>query len=122
LVSPRHVRVYGAKSLFQDVLDKLDLRNAWRGETNHWGFATVGIEALAIQGDARLFYLKPLPPDALPTLAGSPLWRSLSFVKNGHVDGLPAVLMFGAIPAAERFARLIAERLATAEAQRGRHG
>jgi ferric hydroxamate transport system substrate-binding protein len=35
----RHIGVYGARSLFQDVLDTLDLRNAWQGPTDYWASA-----------------------------------------------------------------------------------
>ena len=107
----RHVRVYGAKSLFQDVLEALGLANAWRGETNYWGFATVGIEALADWGAATLVYLDPLPPDALPTLERSSLWRALPFVREQRLARLAPVLMFGALPSAQRFSRLLTNAL-----------
>lgn len=107
----RHVRVYGAKSLFQDVLDRIGLTNAWTGQTNYWGFATVGIEALQHVGQARLVYLDPVPPGVLAALERNPIWNALSFVKAGGVCGLPPVLMFGCVPSAMRFARLMAERL-----------
>lgn len=107
----RHVRVYGAKSLFQDVLDRIGLTNAWTGQTNYWGFATVGIEALQHDGEAQLVHLDPVPPGVLASLGRNPIWNALSFVKAGRVSGLPPVLMFGCVPSAMRFARLLAERL-----------
>lgn len=107
----RHVRVYGAKGLFQDVLDRIGLKNAWTGQTNYWGFATVGIEALQHAGEAQLVYLDPVPPVVLAFLERNPIWNALSFVKAGRVCGLPPVLMFGCVPSAMRFARLLAERL-----------
>ncbi len=83
----RHVRVYGAKSLFNDVIERCGLANAWRGETNYWGFATVGIEQLARDAaGARLIYLEPIAPDVLAALARSPLWNSLPFVRAGRVQ------------------------------------
>ena len=115
----RHVRIYGAKSLFQDVLDRIGLTNAWQGRTNFWGFSTIGIEELEQDGPARLIYLDPAPPGVLPALAKNPLWNSLSFVKAGQVQGLPPVLMFGAVPSAMRFARLVSEKLASSEAPHG---
>ncbi|RVC82890.1 iron-siderophore ABC transporter substrate-binding protein, partial [Mesorhizobium sp. M4A.F.Ca.ET.022.05.2.1] len=39
-LDPRNVRVYGARSLFQAVFDRIGIRNAWTGETNYWGFST----------------------------------------------------------------------------------
>lgn len=107
----RHVRVYGGVGLYQNVLDTLGLRNAWTRPTNAWGFATTGIEGLATGKDVRLVVFQPIPADALQTLARSPLWRELPFVKAGHVSMLPPVLMFGALPAALRFARLLTAEL-----------
>jgi ABC-type Fe3+-hydroxamate transport system substrate-binding protein len=107
----RHVRAYGGFGLYQNVLDTLDLRNAWTKPTNPWGFATTGIEGLATERDVRLVAFQPVPPDAHPTLAQSPLWRELPFVKAGHMSVLRPVLMFGALPAALRFARLLTAEL-----------
>ncbi|MDJ1156679.1 ABC transporter substrate-binding protein [Chelatococcus sp. SYSU_G07232] len=107
----RHVRVYGKGGLFQDVLDRLGLRNAWQGETNGWGFATIGIERLADDPDASLIVLEPLPHDAQRTFRGSRLWRNLPFVRAGRVHRLPPVLMFGTLPAAVRFAELLTATL-----------
>jgi ABC-type Fe3+-hydroxamate transport system substrate-binding protein len=107
----RHARVYGGAGLFQNVLDRLGVRNAWRGATNYWGFATVGIEQLATAQDLSLMVFEPVPPDVRPTLARSPLWLQLPFVRSGQVSWLPPVLMFGAMPAALRFARILVEAL-----------
>lgn len=110
-LDPRHVRVFGEGSLYDDVMERLGIPNAWEGDTNHWGFSTVGIEALATRRDARLFYLDPPPPDVLPTLERSALWSNLPFVEAGEVHPFPVVLMFGGLPAAERFAELLTRRL-----------
>jgi iron complex transport system substrate-binding protein len=110
-IDARHVRVYGGAGLYQNVLDRIGLVNAWTSETNYWGYSTVGIETLATNRDLRLIAFEPVPPDAQPTLARSPLWSHLPFVRAGHVSVLPSVLMFGAIPSALRFARLLVEHL-----------
>ncbi|WP_430694688.1 ABC transporter substrate-binding protein [Mesorhizobium dulcispinae] len=104
----RNVRVYGRASLFQDVLDRIGIRNAWTAETNYWGFSTVGIDGLATGDDARLAYLEPLPAGAGGTLTESPVWNAMPFVRNRSIMRLPSVLMFGALPAAARFARVLA--------------
>ncbi|MBR0725552.1 ABC transporter substrate-binding protein [Bradyrhizobium manausense] len=109
----RHVRVFGAKSLFQDVLDRIGLTNAWTRETNYWGFATVGFEALATTEDIRL--LRLAQADDYIRLSQGPLWRSMPFVQRGRVTALPPVLMFGALPSAERFARLVDAQFAPAD-------
>ncbi len=101
----RHVRVYGAGSLFGDVLERCGLVNGWTRPSNYWGFNTVGIEELAQSPASSLVYLEPISADTLDTLAASPLWRSLPFVKADRVLRLPPVLMFGMLPSAMRFAR-----------------
>lgn len=107
----RHVRVYGGAGLYQNVLNQLGIENAWTGQTNAWGFATIGVERLATSDEVRLIAFEPVPGDARPTLAQSPLWRELPFVRAGRIDILPPVLMFGALPAALRFARMVVETL-----------
>ncbi len=108
----RHVRVYGAGSLFGDVMERVGLANGWTQPSNFWGFSTVGIEALAESPASSLVYLEPISADTFDRLAASPLWRSLPFVKAGRVIRLPPVLMFGMLPSAMRFARQLMLHLA----------
>lgn len=108
----RHVRVYGPGSLFGDVMARTGLANGWTRPSNYWGFSTVGIEALAESPASRLVYLEPIGADTLGRLAASPLWNSLPFARAGRVHRLPAVLMFGMLPSAMRFARQLALALA----------
>jgi ferric hydroxamate transport system substrate-binding protein len=110
-IDARHVRVYGGAGLYQNVLDRIGVVNAWAGETNYWGYSTVGIEKLATPKNLRLIAFEPIQPDARPTLQRSPLWSRLPFVEAGQVSVLPSVFMFGAMPSALRFARLLVERL-----------
>jgi iron complex transport system substrate-binding protein len=107
----RHVRVYGGQSVFQGVLDAVGLANAWRGSIGPTGFATVGFERLADAPEARLVYLDPLPAESRTTLATSPLWQALPFVRDGRLTRLPPVWSFGSLPSAQRLARLLAETL-----------
>jgi iron complex transport system substrate-binding protein len=110
-IDARHVRVYGGAGLYQNVLDRIGVTNAWAGETNYWGYMTVGIEKLATGRDLQLLAFEPIPADARRTLEQSPLWTKLPFVEAGHVSQLPTVFMFGAMPSALRFARLLVEKL-----------
>jgi iron complex transport system substrate-binding protein len=104
----RHVRIFGARSLPQDVLDRIGLRNAWDGATNEWGFTTAGVEHLAAAPDARLVAIEPVPEGTGRALANSPLWSNLPFVRAGAVHRIPPTLVFGMVPSAERFARMFA--------------
>ena len=92
-------------------MDRLGLRNAWTGRTGVWGSATVGLDALAPLEDAALFTIDPQPPDLAAVLDASPLWQALPFVRARRVFSLPPVLMFGTLPAADRFAALLLPRL-----------
>ncbi|WP_022729826.1 ABC transporter substrate-binding protein [Fodinicurvata sediminis] len=109
----RHVRVYGKGSLFDDIMTQIGLANAWQGSTNAWGFQTVGIEQLAEAAgpETRIFTFEPLPGEVRPTLEESPLWTRLPAVKAGRFSVLPAVLMFGMLPSALRFARILSAHL-----------
>jgi iron complex transport system substrate-binding protein len=107
----RHVRVFGQGGMYQEILDRLGLRNAWAGASTAWGFVTVGLEELAGRADAQLLYFEPVVKEAEKTLADSPLWASLDFVRGGRVHALPSVWAFGGLPSAARFATLLAERL-----------
>jgi hypothetical protein len=41
------VLVFAQNCLFQEVLDRFGIKNAWRGETTFWGSVSVGIDRLA---------------------------------------------------------------------------
>ena len=107
----RHVRLFGKQSLYQGVLDRVGLRNAWQGPTNYWGFTQAGIERLAEQPQAALIYLEPLPPGTAQGLDDSALWQRLPMVREQRVYGLPPVWSFNGLLAAERFAGLLEQRL-----------
>jgi ferric hydroxamate transport system substrate-binding protein len=108
-IDDRNIRVYGPGGIFQDVFDRLELHNAWTHPTNEWGYSDTSMAGLIDLGDSRLFYMDPVPPDVLANLSASPLWQSMPFVQKGHVQRMASVLMFGTLPSASRFARLLAE-------------
>ncbi|MEK6298399.1 MAG: ABC transporter substrate-binding protein [Paraburkholderia tropica] len=110
----RHVGVYGARSLFQDVMDALALRNAWRGPTDYWGIGVAGLEQLAGAPDAGLLYFDPLPAGVDRQLASNRLWRALPPVAGGRVAALPPFWGFGMLPSAARFAGALADALTPA--------
>ncbi|MBF57903.1 ABC transporter substrate-binding protein [Halomonas sp. FeN2] len=112
----RHVRVFGENSLYNAVLEQLDLPNAWDQATNAWGFALVGIEALARYPEATLMIIDPLPTGVEEKLAKSGLWQQLPSVRHGRIVHLPPVWSFGALPSAQRFARKLTTALDAAPA------
>ncbi len=77
LLDATRLRVFGAGSLCGDVLARLGLRPAWEGETDVWGAASVGPEALAGLGPVLLALIGPVPPGLEAALSGSALWRAL---------------------------------------------
>jgi len=110
-IDPRHARVYGGSGLFQNVFERIGAVNAWNSETGYWGFSTIGVEKLATYSDAQVVVLGPVPADLDASLARSPLWYELPFVKADRVTRLPPVFMFGAMPAALRFARVFTDHM-----------
>lgn len=106
----RHVRVFGDNGLFQAVLDRLGIANAWPGPTNAWGFSLVGLEALA-GIEAQLVVVEPFPAGVEAALADSGLWQSLPGVRDGSLITLPPVWSFGALPSARRFAETLVAAL-----------
>ncbi|MCL6707759.1 ABC transporter substrate-binding protein [Pseudomonas sp. R2.Fl] len=109
----RHVRVYASPGLYDNVLKRIGLENAWPREGNYWGFDTIGIEDLSKISDpsARLIAFEPLPADVLPKLAQSPLWNALPFSRPGQFTVIPGALMFGMVNDAMRCARLLTDHL-----------
>ena len=112
-VDQRHARIYGGAGLYQNVMTRIGLRNAWTGPGNFWGFETIGLEQLAtLDQTLHLIAFEPLiPPSILDNLQDSPLWTSLPFVQAGRVSVLPGTLMFGMVQEAERFARILLDHL-----------
>lgn len=107
----RHFRVFGADSMFGEVLKRLGLANAWSDDTSYSAMAPVGLEALARVPDAWIALIPPVPPGALEVLAGSTFWNALPSVRAGRLLQLASINPYGGLPAARRFARLLAEAL-----------
>ena len=115
----RHVAVYGPNSLFQDVLDRMKVSNAWQGKTNYWGVTTAGLEQLVGEPEARLLVIGPMPPGVEKAVAASPLWQDLPFVRARRVTLLPPFWPFGGLPTAARFAQVLPRCLLAREAAHG---
>lgn len=106
-IDSRHIMVIGQHSLFQEVMDRLGLVNAWPGEVNPWGSTVVGIERLAELKDVQALCFHRGEQDPLNDAVGSPLWQVLPFVRERQWQTVPAVWFFGATMAALRFCHLL---------------
>ncbi|CNJ94092.1 Fe(3+)-hydroxamate ABC transporter substrate-binding protein FhuD [Yersinia aldovae] len=107
LLDTRHALIIGQGSLFQDVLNSLGIENAWQGETNFWGSTVVGIERLATIKSGRAIYFGHGNSEMLQQVARTPLWQSISFVRDNQLRTVPAVWFYGATLSAMRFVRLL---------------
>ncbi len=104
----RTIDIYGAGGLFDDVLKRIGIANAWDGNTNDWGFATAGLDAIARYPEARLIIIEPGP--AGPFLQ-SALWNALPAVREGRVSMIPPTWVFGGLPSAMRFVEVLRKGL-----------
>ncbi|MGQ7247259.1 ABC transporter substrate-binding protein [Halomonas sp. V046] len=109
----RHVRVFGANSLFDAVMSRLGLANAWQQPTNAWGFSLAGLERLVSLDEARLVVVEPYPAGVAEALTTSGLWQHIGSVDRGDVITLPPIWSFGSLPSATRFAGFLATALST---------
>ncbi|TCL05743.1 Fe(3+)-hydroxamate ABC transporter substrate-binding protein FhuD [Sodalis ligni] len=107
----QHVMVLGKGSMFQEIMDRVGVTNAWHGEVNRWGSATVGFEQLAGLKDIRGLCFRRGDEDPLDDVVLSPLWQVIPFVRERQWQTVPAVWFFGATIAAMRFCRLLEQSL-----------
>ena len=69
------------------------------------------LEDLASVPDARLLLLSDQAMDLKAMIKARPLARRLPFVSADRITVLDNMLFYGGVPTAERFTRLLAERL-----------
>lgn len=107
----QRVMIFGQQSLFNDLLSRLGLHNAWDGKTNRWGSAIVGIETLVNLEGAIGLCLTHGDDDPVHSLADSALWQVMPFVRDKQLHLLPAVWFYGGSYSAMRFCDLLPEAL-----------
>lgn len=107
----RRVMIFGRNSLFNDLLERLGMRNAWDGKTNAWGSAIVGIETLVRLENVTAICFMHGDDDPVKTVAKSALWQVMPFVRDGQLHLLPAVWFYGGSFSALRFCQLLPEAL-----------
>lgn len=111
LLDSRRALVMGQNSLFNDVLQRLGLTNAWQEETNFWGSAVVGIERLVRYENVQALFFVQGDRALLDSVSGSALWQMMPFVRDKRWQTLPSVWFYGATFSVLRFARLLAQAL-----------
>jgi ABC-type Fe3+-hydroxamate transport system substrate-binding protein len=101
----RHSWVFCRGSLFDDVLKRAGLKNAWTSDGNFWGFANAGVDQLFAIRDAAVLVIEPVPPAVRAKLeARDGLLGQLPAFAPGNYTILPSIWGFGGLPSAGRFA------------------
>ncbi|POR46308.1 iron complex transport system substrate-binding protein [Paraburkholderia eburnea] len=124
VVDERHVRVYAAGSLFDEVLGRLGVINAAnppgapmaRWAANAMGTATVPLQRLLDVSHADLLLVGPLDPAVRVSLTASPLWRALPAARSRRVAVLPVIAPYGGLVSMQRFAEGAVAALAAIDA------
>jgi ABC-type Fe3+-hydroxamate transport system substrate-binding protein len=115
-IDARHLRVFGKNSLYDAVLQKIGLTNAWQGQTNAWGVSNAELAQLAsLPANTRLIVVHPHPSNVKQQLDKSLLWQRLPFSDPNNTIVLPAIWNFGALPAMQRFAQTLTAHLTMQE-------
>lgn len=104
LGDPRHIRIFGADSLFGSALERIGMRNGWAEGTRYAFAAPLPLERLAEFPEARLVLTGDVPAQARRALTDGILWNSLAPVREGRVHQMPDMNAFGGLPSALRFA------------------
>lgn len=107
LLDARHMLVFGNNCLFQEVLDRYGIKNAWEGEMTFWGSTAVGIDRLAMFRDVDVLCFDHGNEREMQTLMATPLWQAMLFVRQQRVKRVPAVWFYGATLSAMHFARVL---------------
>lgn len=112
MISREGLSVFARGSLFDSVLERLGLRNAWGAAPDLlWGGTRIGLPSLAEVPDAALLLIASPSLAAQETLTGSALWRELPAVRQRRVARLPSIWAFGSLPTAERFGQFATEAI-----------
>jgi len=107
LLDARHMLVFGKNCLFQEVLDRYGIPNAWEGEMTFWGSTAIGIDRLAQFRDVDVLCFDHGNEREMQTLMATPLWQAMPFVREQRFQRAPAVWFYGATLSAMHFARVL---------------
>lgn len=118
LMDERHARVYGPGSLEGLVLEQLGINNAWEGEVNRWGFATVTAEHLfELEGRVIMLESPYSPAGTQQTLLEQGIWQHWPALASQDATTLAIDYWhWGGWPSALRFAESLVEVLGASDA------
>ncbi|MHC1548045.1 ABC transporter substrate-binding protein [Phyllobacterium sp. K27] len=116
-VDRRHTYVLVRNSIFQGVLDRLGLVNAWQGVAMPLGMSLVGLDQIAPLEDSNIVVIGG--SGSASDIMASPLWQALRPVRERRVVSLPPMWTVGGLPVAERFARHLVPALEHLETGHG---
>jgi ferric hydroxamate transport system substrate-binding protein len=108
-IDESHVRVFGAHSLFGELLAKLGLQNGWHKANNTAAYATIGFDALDADPRATLVYVKPMPALTAAMMKTSRVWQAMPFAGEGRMIGMASVPPEGGILSAQYFANALVD-------------
>jgi iron complex transport system substrate-binding protein len=129
-IDDRHLRVYAAGSLFDEMLQGIGIVNAVnppasadsataRWTANAAGSALVPLQRLTELPHASVLLVGPLQPDVRTALIANPLWRALPAVRERRVALLPVIAPYGGLVSMQRFATAVEAALDTIATGRG---
>lgn len=110
----RHVRVFGEGSIYDDVLERAGLGNAWTAPGNFWGFTLISIDQLVGLEDAAVLVIEPVPPSIqikLDEPDAATLIGQMEVFEEGGYRVLPSIWGFGGLPSARRFAEVLLDNV-----------
>ncbi|MDW0358472.1 ABC transporter substrate-binding protein [Halomonas venusta] len=118
LMDERHARVYGQGSLEGLVLEQLGINNAWEGDVNRWGFATVTAEQLFGLEDYVIMLESPYSVEGTQqTLLEQGIWQHWPALTSQDTTTLAVDYWhWGGWPSALRFAEALVDILDANEA------
>jgi ferric hydroxamate transport system substrate-binding protein len=105
------LRLFTDNAMAMGLLNQMNLKNAWTGKPDRYGFNTVWIEALPAVQQAHFLYVAPENDAEFNKLQNNPVWQGLEFVRENRVTSLGSdTWLFGGALSAQ----IIVERVTAA--------
>ncbi|NIE62619.1 ABC transporter substrate-binding protein [Burkholderia sp. Ax-1719] len=111
-IDESHLRVFGARSLFGELLGRLGLRNAW-GRADSASSAMIGFDALDADHRATLVHVGALPAMTASMMQTSRVWQAMPFARPGRMTGMSDTPAEGGILSAASFAHALVDALSS---------